>query len=70
MTAEVLTPMEVAAWLKVSRSWVYAAAARGELPGRRVGKQWRFDRVELQDWLAKAEAERPLPPPPRLKGGA
>ena len=63
-----MTPLEVAAWLKVSRSWVYAAAARGELPGRRVGRQWRFDRAALGAWLAEKEAPPPASPP-RLKGG-
>lgn len=64
-----MTPLEVAAWLKVSRSWVYAAAARGELPGRRVGRQWRFDRAALAAWLAEKSGPPAPASPPRLKGG-
>lgn len=47
MAATVQEPMwdadDVAAFLKLSRSWVYARAAAGELPGRKIGGLWRFD---------------------------
>jgi excisionase family DNA binding protein len=33
---------DVARWLNVSKPTVIAAARRGDLPGRQVGKQWRF----------------------------
>ena len=33
---------QVAQFLHLSKPTVIAAARRGELPGRRVGKQWRF----------------------------
>ena len=33
---------QAARFLHVSKPTVIAAARRGELPGRRVGKQWRF----------------------------
>jgi excisionase family DNA binding protein len=33
---------QVARWLKVSKPTVIAAARRGELPARQVGRQWRF----------------------------
>jgi excisionase family DNA binding protein len=38
---------QVARWLKVSRPTVIAAARRGELPGRQVGRQWRFSTKAL-----------------------
>jgi excisionase family DNA binding protein len=38
---------QVASWLHVSKPTVIAAARRGELPGRRVGKQWRYSCKEL-----------------------
>jgi excisionase family DNA binding protein len=34
---------DVAAYLKCSRSWVYKAAERGELPCLRYGSLLRFD---------------------------
>ena len=33
---------QAARFLHVSKPTVIAAARRGELPGRQVGKQWRF----------------------------
>jgi excisionase family DNA binding protein len=38
---------QVARFLRVSKPTVIAAARRGELPGRRVGKQWRFSCKDL-----------------------
>jgi excisionase family DNA binding protein len=38
---------QVAHILNVSKPTVIAAARRGELPGRQVGKQWRFSCKEL-----------------------
>jgi excisionase family DNA binding protein len=38
---------QVAGWMNVSKPTVIAAARRKELPGRQVGKQWRFSTIEL-----------------------
>jgi len=38
---------QVARFLQVSKPTVIAAARRGELPGRQVGKQWRFSCKDL-----------------------
>ncbi len=38
---------QVAEWMNVSKPTVIAAARRKELPGRQVGKQWRFSTIEL-----------------------
>ena len=45
---ELWTWREVARALKVSRSWVYAKAERGELPSLRVGGLLRFDPTEIR----------------------
>jgi excisionase family DNA binding protein len=49
---DVLTSSEAAAFLKVSTRAVLEEAKRGRLPGRRVGKGWRFSRKVLEAWLA------------------
>jgi excisionase family DNA binding protein len=49
---EVLTLDEVAELLKVDHDTAAALADRGELPGRRVGREWRFARRAVLDWLA------------------
>ncbi len=48
---EVLSPGEAAALLKVSEDELMVAAQEGQLPGRRVGEQWRFSRSALLAWL-------------------
>lgn len=44
---EFLTTTEVAEWLDVNPSTVLRAARSGELPGRKLGKSWRFSRTAL-----------------------
>lgn len=48
---EVLTVEEAARLLRVSPWTVRDLARRGKLPGRRVGKEWRFWRRALLEWL-------------------
>jgi excisionase family DNA binding protein len=38
---------QVAQWLNVSKPTVIAAARRGELPARQIGRQWRFSTKTL-----------------------
>jgi excisionase family DNA binding protein len=54
---DVLTSAEAAAFLKVGNRTVLDEAKRGRLPGRRVGKEWRFSRKVLEQWLASGPDE-------------
>lgn len=49
---EVMTVREVAALLRLNRKTIYDAAARGELPSRRVGRRVLISRAALVAWLA------------------
>ncbi len=49
---EVLTLPEAADLLQVGEDVVRAMAEAGELPGRRLGDEWRFARFGLLRWLA------------------
>jgi excisionase family DNA binding protein len=49
---EILTPQEAADFLRVPLLTVQRQAKVGRLPGRRVGKEWRFSRTMLRDWVA------------------
>jgi excisionase family DNA binding protein len=52
----VLTVDELAALLRVERKTVYAAIARGEIPGvRRVGSLLRVSRDSVLTWLAQGQ---------------
>jgi excisionase family DNA binding protein len=48
---ELLTTNQVQELLSVDRTTIYRMAQGGQLPALRVGKQWRFDRVEIDRWL-------------------
>jgi excisionase family DNA binding protein len=49
---DVLTLEQAAALLQVDAAEVTALAEAGELPGRRIGGDWRFPRAALLEWLA------------------
>ena len=51
---EVLTLEEAAELLRVEERVVERLAARGELPGRKLGREWRFTRAALLEWLGQA----------------
>ena len=55
-TPEVLTAGEAATMLRVDEASVVGAAASGDLPGRRIGGEWRFGREALLVWLGKTAA--------------
>lgn len=50
---ELLTPDDVAAWLKVSVKWVYDHTSRctPKMPHLRLGGHLRFRRLDVERWL-------------------
>ena len=48
---EVLSPAEVADLLQVEEERVEELADKGELPGRKIGDEWRFSRSAVLEWL-------------------
>ena len=48
---DVLTLPELAQWLQVDETAVAELAEAGELPGRRLGGEWRFAREAVLAWL-------------------
>lgn len=50
-TEMVLTLDELANYQKVSKSTLYKLVQRGEVPGHKVGKHWRFRRETIDLWL-------------------
>lgn len=51
--SEILTMREVAALLKINEKTAYKLAAKGNIPGFKVGGSWRFDRRELEIWIKR-----------------
>ena len=54
---EVLTLADVADLLHSDEATVAGLAETGELPGRKIGDEWRFARRAVLDWLAQGERE-------------
>lgn len=52
---EVLTAEEAAEFLGFNPVTVRLKARLGEIPGRKIGKEWRFSRTTLLDWLRDGE---------------
>ena len=50
---DVLTVDELAAWLQTDATTITTLADDGELPGRKLGDEWRFAREAVLDWLAR-----------------
>jgi len=42
---------ELEQYLKVPRSTLYKLVQRRWIPGHKVGRSWRFDRDEVDDWI-------------------
>ena len=55
---DVLTVDQLAELLQVDAKTVRSLAAKGELPGRKLGRHWRFSRQAVLDWLATPERKR------------
>lgn len=48
---QVLTALELASHLRIHPTTVYKLAKKGELPGFKVGGDWRFNRTSIEKWL-------------------
>lgn len=54
---DLLKPVEVCEQLKVSRAWLYRAAADGRIPSLRLGGPdgpLRFESEEIDAWILRA----------------
>jgi excisionase family DNA binding protein len=56
--SDVLTVEQLAEFLQVDEKTVRSLAANGDLPGRKLGRHWRFSRQAVLEWLAIPERKR------------
>ncbi|MGE5818829.1 MAG: helix-turn-helix domain-containing protein [Deltaproteobacteria bacterium] len=49
---EILTPAEVAVLFKMHLKTVYKLAEKGVIPGKRVGRSWRFNRNDVLELVS------------------
>lgn len=48
---EIMTIEEVARYLKLKPQTVYKWAQEGQIPGTKLGKEWRFRKSILDEWI-------------------
>lgn len=46
-----LTLGEAAKYLKMGKSTLYDLARKGNISAHKMGREWRFDAEELDEWL-------------------
>jgi len=55
--SEIMNIDELADYLKVSKSTLYKLVQHGGIPAQKVGKQWRFHKEAVDEWM-KLRPER------------
>ncbi len=56
--ASIVTAKEVSHYLKLTESTIYKLAAKGELPGFKIGNSWRFDMDEILKMIKSAKKKK------------
>jgi len=51
MMDELMTTSELQDFLRIDRTTIYHMLKEGQLPGFKVGGQWRFSRQDVETWL-------------------
>jgi excisionase family DNA binding protein len=51
MDKQVMTIIEVSDYLRIPTSTIYKLSREGALPGQKLGKQWRYHKDVIDDWL-------------------
>ena len=51
MSSDMMTIKEISEYLKIKEKTAYHLAAKGEIPGFKVGGAWRFKKREIEDWI-------------------
>ena len=53
---EILTAQEAAAYLRTSVYTLKARARAGKVPAMKLGREWRFNKAALDEWLTTGGA--------------
>jgi excisionase family DNA binding protein len=52
---EIITPTEVASLLRIHVKTVYRLAEEGLIPGKKIGRSWRFRRSSVLELISHEE---------------
>ncbi len=58
MADEIMTVKQLAEYLKLNYQTVYKKVQKGEIPGSRIGRGWRFQKNVIDRWLSEELAVR------------
>jgi len=50
--SELMTVEELAAYLRVTKKTIYRLLRQGKIPATKVGRQWRFEKARIDEWLS------------------
>ena len=53
---DILTVKELSEYLKLNEKTAYRLAAKGEIPGFKVGGSWRFNKADIDQWIQEQKA--------------
>lgn len=56
--AELVTLEEVASYLRVTPKTIYRLLERQAIPAAKVGRQWRFDKAAIDNWLRQSPTDK------------
>jgi excisionase family DNA binding protein len=56
-TPRILTVSDLSDYLRVHRSTVYRLLKRGQLPGFKIGSDWRFNVEAIDQWRLRQSGE-------------
>ena len=56
MKTDILTVKELSEYLKLNEKTTYRLAAKGEIPGFKVGGSWRFNKADIDNWIQQQKA--------------
>jgi excisionase family DNA binding protein len=48
---DVLKVEEISKWLRIPKSTIYKLCLEGQIPGKKIGRHWRFVREDIEGWL-------------------
>ncbi len=60
MIEQMMTIEELAQYMRVSRFTVYRLVKNHFIPGTKIGRQWRFQKEEIDRWVK--DQSRPVRP--------
>lgn len=57
---EILTPSQVAALLQIHVKTVYRLTEEGIIPGNRIGRSWRFSKMDILNLVSNKQKKRSM----------